>query len=116
MRIWPFIPSLLLLASLSAAPAFCHAQNRAMPRPPLPSQTAPEDPDQAKRERELAKRANEQRQEQLKRDTENLYKLATELKQYVDKSNQNTLSVDVIRKAEEIERLAHSIRDKMKGN
>lgn len=87
-----------------------------MPRPPLPSQTTPEDPDQAKRERDLAKRANEQRQEQLKRDTENLFKLATELKDYVNKSSEHTLSVDVVRKAEEIERLAHSIKDKMKGN
>jgi len=33
----------------------------------------------------------------------------------VDKANENTLSVDVIRKAEEIEKLAHSVKEKMKG-
>jgi hypothetical protein len=38
-----------------------------------------------------------------------------ELKAYVDKSDENVLSLDVIRKAEEIERLAKSVRDKMKG-
>jgi hypothetical protein len=67
-------------------------------------------------EREMAKKANEERQAQLKRDTDRLLKLATELKTSVDKTSQNTLSVDVIKKAEEIEKLAHSVKEKMKGN
>jgi hypothetical protein len=33
----------------------------------------------------------------------------------VEKSNENLLSMDVVKKAEEIERLAHSVKDKMKG-
>jgi len=88
-----------------------------MPNPGFPSQQAPS-PDQETQERiqkEMAKKANQERQAQLKRDTEHLFKLATELKQYVDKTNENTLSVDVIRKAEEIEKLAHSVKEKMKG-
>ena len=36
-------------------------------------------------------------------------------KDYVDKSNENVLSLDVVKKAEEIEKLAHSVKDKMKG-
>jgi len=32
----------------------------------------------------------------------------------VDKTNENTLSVEVIKKAEEIEKLAHSVKEKMK--
>ena len=64
----------------------------------------------------MAKKANQERQAQLKRDTEQLFKLATDLKEEVDKSNENLLSLEVIKKAEEIERLAHSIKDKMKGN
>jgi len=63
----------------------------------------------------MAKKANQARQADLKRDTEKLLKLATELKDYVDKTNENTLSVDVVKKAEEIEKLAHSVKDKMKG-
>jgi hypothetical protein len=39
--------------------------------------------------RELAKKLNQQRQETLKRDTDKLLKLTTELKQYVDNSNEN---------------------------
>jgi len=64
----------------------------------------------------MAKRANQEREAQLKRDTERLFKLATELKDYVDKSNENTLSLNVIKKADEIEKLAHSVKEKMKGN
>ena len=65
--------------------------------------------------RSMAKKANQQRQERLKRDAEKLLKLSTELKEYVDKSNENVLSLDVIKKAEEIEKLAHSVRTKMRG-
>ena len=85
--------------------------------PPFPSQTGSiHDPDQERREREMAKKLNQQRQAQLKRDTDTLLRLATELKQYVDKSNESTLSVEVIKKADEIEKLAHSVKDRMKGN
>lgn len=68
-----------------------------------------------KLEKERAKRLNKQRQEKIKRDTDKLLALATELKDYVDKSNENILSVSVIRKAEEIEKLARQVRDKMKA-
>jgi spore coat polysaccharide biosynthesis protein SpsF (cytidylyltransferase family) len=63
----------------------------------------------------MAKKANKGRQADLKRDTEKLLKLATELKEYVDKTNENVLSLNVLKKAEEIEKLAHSVKDKMKG-
>ena len=52
----------------------------------------------AKIEKDMAKKVNHEREAQLRRDTDNLLKLATELKQYVDKSNENTLSLDVIKK------------------
>ena len=64
----------------------------------------------------MAKKANQERQADLKRDTEKLLKLANELKESVDKTNEGTLSVDVVKKAEEIEKLAHSVKDKMKGS
>ena len=47
--------------------------------------------------------------------TKTLLDLATELKQYVDKTNENIISLDVIKKAEQIEKLAKSVKDKMKG-
>ena len=63
----------------------------------------------------MAKKANVERQAQLKTDTDKLLKLSQELKDYVDKSNEHLLSLDVLRKAEEIEKLARSVKDKMKG-
>jgi hypothetical protein len=65
---------------------------------------------------EIAKRANKARQEALQQDTEKLFQLASELKEYVSATNENILSVNVIKKAEEIERLAHRVREKMKGS
>jgi hypothetical protein len=75
-----------------------------------------EDDDKAKIQRDMRKRANTERQQQIQRDTDRLLQLATELKQAVDKSNEDTLSLDVIKKAEEVERLAHSVKEKMRGN
>jgi len=62
------------------------------------------------------KERNEQRQSDLKRDTDELYKLASELKKSVDSSNEHVLSVEVVRKAEAIEKLAKSVRTKMKAD
>ena len=58
---------------------------------------------------------NADRQKQLQQDTEKLLSLATELKEQVGKTDKNILSVDVIRKADEIEKLAKSVRERMKG-
>lgn len=45
-----------------------------------------------------------------------LLKLATELKAEVDKSTKDTLSIGVIRKANEIERMAHGMKDKYRAS
>ena len=63
----------------------------------------------------MDKKANLQRQEDIRKDAEKLLELATELKQAVDKSNEHTLSLDVIKKAEQIEKLARNVKEKMKG-
>jgi hypothetical protein len=83
--------------------------------PPGIQEPPPENEGRAKMEKEMAKKANQERQADLKRDTEKLLKLATELKEYVDKTNENVLSLNVLKKAEQIEKLAHSVKDKMKG-
>ena len=74
-----------------------------------------EDPWTLQQKRELVKKQNAQRQQDIKKDTDQLLELATELKQYVDKTNENIISLDVIKKAEQIEKLAHVVKDKMKG-
>jgi hypothetical protein len=65
--------------------------------------------------RDMAKKANQERQAALKNDTDKLVRLTAELKDYVDKTNENMLSLNVLKKAEEIEKLARSVKDKMKG-
>jgi len=52
------------------------------------------------------KEMNQERQANLKKDTDKLLQIATELKQKVDKTNENQLSLEVIRKTEEVEKLA----------
>lgn len=58
---------------------------------------------------------NKERFSALKQDTDKLLQLATELKQSVDATTENKLSLEVIRKTEEIEKLAKKVRDKMKS-
>lgn len=57
---------------------------------------------------------NKKRQDDIKEETDKLFQLATELKAAVDKSNEHMLSLDVVKKAEEVEKLAKKIKDKMK--
>ncbi len=76
---------------------------------------ADEDEAHARIAAEQAKKAAKERVVSLKHDTDKLLKLSVELKESVDKSDENVLSLDVIKKAEEIEKLAHSVREKMKG-
>lgn len=58
--------------------------------------------------------ANAERKKQISDDTVKLLKLAVELQGEVAKTDSNTLSLNVIRTADEIERLAHNIKEKMK--
>ena len=74
-----------------------------------------EDEARARISAEMAKKAAKERVVALKHDTDKLLKLSVELKEFVDRSDENVLSLDVIKKAEEIEKLAHSVKDKMKG-
>jgi hypothetical protein len=55
-----------------------------------------------------------ERQKKLAADTDKLLELATDLKKQVDKTNKDILSVDVVKKAEEIEKLARSMKNDTK--
>jgi methionyl-tRNA synthetase len=114
-----------LLSFVSALPAICQSKNQHRLLASVGQQSSPQSPQQRRHEqdeqlstiqKENARRANEQRQLELKRDTDRLLQLTNELKQYVDKTNENILSLEVIKKAEEIERLAKSVKEKMKGH
>jgi hypothetical protein len=106
---------IFLLLALCAPQQLPSQQQPAPPRLDGPSTDEPGPAVPSRIQKEMEKKANEQRQAELKRDTDKLLKLSTELKDYVDKSNENVLSLNVIKKAEEIEKLAHSVKTRMRG-
>ena len=58
--------------------------------------------------------ANAERKRQINEDSVLLLKLANELKLETEKTSEDELSVSDLRKIEDIERLAHSVQQKMK--
>jgi hypothetical protein len=58
--------------------------------------------------------ANAERKKQIAEESAMLLKLATELKAEVDKTTKDTLSLSVIRKADEIEKMAHGVKEMRK--
>ncbi len=110
---------LVLFASL---PAGYQLHSQANPNQPIPGPDAsrPLDANQIMNMRDQQNKkvnvdaANAERKKQIADDSAKLLKLATDLKAEVDKTSKDTLSLGVIRKAEEIEKLAHSVKEKMK--
>jgi ATP-dependent helicase/DNAse subunit B len=62
----------------------------------------------------MSARRNAQRQQQIVDDTAKLLELAQKLNSEVSKSDKDTLSIPVVKEAEEIEKLAKSIKEKMR--
>jgi hypothetical protein len=100
-----------------ALPSFAQKSPAPPPatRPDITAPIADGDEARARIASDMAKKAAKERLAALKQDTDRLLKLSVELKQSVDKSDENVLSLDVIKKAEEIEKLARGVKDKMKG-
>ena len=102
--------------SLPAQPLYSSAQSPSgqSPRPQVPDGEEESLPARAREQQVMAR--NAERQKKLTEDTAKLLALATELKEQVDKTDKDILSVDVIKKTDEIEKLAKSIRERMKGS
>jgi hypothetical protein len=64
---------------------------------------------------QLEKGRQTERQKKLIADTDRLLALANELKTDMDKTTKDEMSIQVIHKAEEIEKLARSVKERMKG-
>ena len=74
--------------------------------------SAPENPLAASAD----KRMLEENQKEIKKKVEKLYDLASELKEEVEKTDSSkVLSLNLVRKAEEIEKLARDIKNRSKG-
>jgi septin family protein len=83
---------------------------------PAPQVETRQDPAQKEMQDRMTRAANKKRQQDIRDDTDKLFQLATELKAAVDKTNENLLSLDVIHKAEEVEKLAKKVKEKMKDS
>ena len=80
--------------------------------PPATDSTAPMNPAERMRMEALSK-ANVKRQQQASADADKLLQLATQLKEEISQTNSNTLSIQTIKKAQEIEKLAKSVRNNL---
>jgi len=100
------VPALALLFSRAGRLA-----GQASPQSPFPQTREPEPPPKLD-PRPLLK----MNQKDIKRDVQRLFELAEELKKEVDKTNSaEVLSVSLVRKTEEIEKLAKHIRSLARG-
>jgi hypothetical protein len=78
----------------------------------MPGDTSPETPALNPGD----KRILEENEKDIKKKVEKLFELATELKAEVEKTDSSkVLSLNVVRKAEEIEKLARDIKNRSKG-
>ena len=93
------------------------SQSQVPPLPTIPgvSPTSPEsDPATRRMTEQMGLKRNTERQKQIVADTAHLLQLAQKLNDEVSKTNQNMLSIPVVKEAEEIEKLAKTIKDKMR--
>jgi hypothetical protein len=76
---------------------------------------SPEGPIRARMKEERVKALNDDRHKRLEDDVSKLQALTTELKTDVDKADKDELSLEVMHKAAEIEKLAHDVQNRMKN-
>ena len=107
---------LILVATMLAAGRKSSAQQIHLPPAVSQSQGMGNVPvrnnDEIQRKQAMA--ANLQRQADMKRDGEKLAQLTQELNDYLQNKGEGVMSVDALKKAEQIEKLAHSVKSKMK--
>ena len=107
---------LILVAMMLAAIGAVSAQQIHLPPAVSQSQGMGNVPVRANddTQRKQAMAANLQRQAEMKRDGEKLAQLTQELNDYLQNKGEGVISIDALKKAEQIEKLAHSVKSKMK--
>ena len=86
------------------------------PSQQTPTTASGEEPPDPRLDPKRTKTILEQNQKDIKKDIQKLFQLANDLKDEVEKTDAiNTLSLPLLKKTEEIERLARQIREKAKG-
>jgi len=91
-------------------------QARPKTRPPASDPTQEPDNTDALPAKPPTKAILESNEKDIKKNIEKLYQLATDLKAEVEKTDSSqVLSLTLLKKAEEIEKLAHDIKSRAKG-
>jgi hypothetical protein len=91
-------------------------QDPGLPSPRRRNNSEPEDPNSPGPPAAARKAVLEQHQKDIKKDIEKLFDLAQELKAEVEKTDATAvLSLSMLKKTEEIEKLAKQIREHAKG-
>lgn len=111
---------LTLLACAGTAVVMRAQSERGQGKPtgrPLPPDPSPEaDASGSTTEKSPAKMALEANEKDIKKNIEKLFQLATDLKAEVEKTDSSqVLSLAMVKKAEEIEKLAREIKTRAKG-
>lgn len=87
--------------------------------PPNPHPTLPgindAEPNPGLNSEKLEHMREDDRRKRLLSDTAKLVALSNELNDEVQKTSKDELSIEVVRKAEEIEKLAHDVKERMKS-
>jgi hypothetical protein len=112
----------VVAAQKSVGPTLPNIQDPTMPSTMHPGAMPPDGmPDmrdaatRAHTHEERVKALNDDRHKRLEDDASKLLALSNELKSDVDRANKDELSLDVMRKAAEIEKLAHEVQSRMKN-
>lgn len=114
-RPWPGLKRFAGFAAVFAFAIGCIAQEAKAPE--APSQTAEmkaHPPSDSKPQKGAA--GDTDRKKQITDESAQLLNMALALKAEVDKTTKDTLSLNVIKKADEIEKLAKSVKEKMKSS
>jgi hypothetical protein len=119
---------LAVLFAVGTTGELVHAKQT--PSQQQPTQTAPGQPSMvppdlmgngpdpattARMQEQRQRMAEDDRHKRIVADTNKLLELATELKADVDKTGKNEMSIAVINKAAEIEKLSHDVKERMKN-
>ena len=113
-----FVATVLLMSAAAAAGRPQQQNTPLSPKQANPPSTFPDASNDANMraiEERQSHLRNDERQKRLVADTDKLLALATQLHEDVGKTNKNILSMDVVKRSEEIEKLAHNIKERMKG-
>jgi hypothetical protein len=106
------------LAALSVMTLLSAAQRtpQPIPSPNAPNQSLPNGMDGPAIKEPNGKAVDKQNQAEVKAEIEKLYALVFELREEMKQTNGNsTLSVTVVKKAQQIEKLARDIKDRAKN-